>query len=48
MGAWHKRQLAMFTVQLKNGETIQVSVEELEEFLKKIAMPKAVRFATFA
>jgi hypothetical protein len=35
MGAWHKRQLAIFTVQLKNGETIQVSVEELEEFLEK-------------
>jgi predicted DNA-binding antitoxin AbrB/MazE fold protein len=25
----------MFTVQLKNGEIVQVSFEELEEFLEK-------------
>lgn len=25
----------MFTVQLKNGETVQVPIEELEEFLEK-------------
>ena len=25
----------MFTVQLKNGDTIQVPIEQLEEFLQK-------------
>ena len=30
-----EKQCAMFTVKLKNGETIQVPIEELEEFLEK-------------
>lgn len=35
MGEYCEKQLTMFTVQLKNGEMIEVPIEQLEEFLEK-------------